>query len=481
MPRLYREAPLASIWEGSGNVMSLDVLRALTRSPRSLEVFLAEVEQAQGADSRLDARVEQLQGAVRRPGDARDARAARGRSDGAVPAGLAARPPRAAGGRRRLLRLAPGAATAAWSTARCRRAATSRRSSRASPPAALSARARRRTAGPTDLAMMPLRASNMQLARIFGIRIGVSASWFFVLFFLIYWLSNEYFHELLGGSHDDRLPRRGRGRARLLRLADPARARPRARRAAARHPDRRASTCGSSAACRRCAASRRRAGEEFKVAAAGPAVTLAAVRPVRRWRARCCVEQPALHRRGAHRAKASRPRPALALIGWLGVHQRDAVRLQHRARVPARRRAHRARRDLVAHRRPQPRDAAHRPLRPGLRDRRSACSGCGRLRDAPAHPRPAHDGARLLPLPGRRRGGRAGRARAAHQGHHGRRTSWIASPSRSRRARRCSTPRSSSSCATAGRGSRSSTRPATSSAWCASSASRARSRRGARR
>jgi putative acyl-CoA dehydrogenase len=57
MPRLYREAPLASIWEGSGNVMSLDVLRALTRSPRALEVFFAEVEQAAGADARLDARV----------------------------------------------------------------------------------------------------------------------------------------------------------------------------------------------------------------------------------------------------------------------------------------------------------------------------------------------------------------------------------------------------------------------------------------
>jgi Zn-dependent protease len=40
---------------------------------------------------------------------------------------------------------------------------------------------------------------NLQLARIFGIRIGVSASWFFVLFFLIYWLS-EYFHKVLGGS-----------------------------------------------------------------------------------------------------------------------------------------------------------------------------------------------------------------------------------------------------------------------------------------
>jgi Zn-dependent protease len=40
---------------------------------------------------------------------------------------------------------------------------------------------------------------NLQLARIFGIRIGVSVSWFFVLFFLIYWLS-EYFHNVLGGS-----------------------------------------------------------------------------------------------------------------------------------------------------------------------------------------------------------------------------------------------------------------------------------------
>jgi putative acyl-CoA dehydrogenase len=60
MPRLYREAPLASIWEGSGNVMSLDVLRALTRSPRSLEVFLEEVELAHGADRRLDARVQEL-------------------------------------------------------------------------------------------------------------------------------------------------------------------------------------------------------------------------------------------------------------------------------------------------------------------------------------------------------------------------------------------------------------------------------------
>ncbi len=60
MPRLYREAPLASIWEGSGNVMSLDVLRALVRTPRTLEVFMAEVGEATGADRRLDAHVGRL-------------------------------------------------------------------------------------------------------------------------------------------------------------------------------------------------------------------------------------------------------------------------------------------------------------------------------------------------------------------------------------------------------------------------------------
>ena len=62
MPRLYREAPLASIWEGSGNVMSLDVLRALSRTPRSLEVFMHEVEQGSGADPRLDRSITDLKG-----------------------------------------------------------------------------------------------------------------------------------------------------------------------------------------------------------------------------------------------------------------------------------------------------------------------------------------------------------------------------------------------------------------------------------
>jgi putative acyl-CoA dehydrogenase len=55
MPRLYREAPLASIWEGSGNVMALDVLRALARSPEAFDAFFAEIDEAAGDDPRLDA------------------------------------------------------------------------------------------------------------------------------------------------------------------------------------------------------------------------------------------------------------------------------------------------------------------------------------------------------------------------------------------------------------------------------------------
>ena len=54
LPRLYRDAPLNSIWEGSGNVTALDLLRALSRTPESLEVLRAELAQAEGSDARLD-------------------------------------------------------------------------------------------------------------------------------------------------------------------------------------------------------------------------------------------------------------------------------------------------------------------------------------------------------------------------------------------------------------------------------------------
>lgn len=60
MPRLLREAPLNSLWEGSGNVQALDVLRALQREPRALDAFLREVGRARGADHRLDAAIKGL-------------------------------------------------------------------------------------------------------------------------------------------------------------------------------------------------------------------------------------------------------------------------------------------------------------------------------------------------------------------------------------------------------------------------------------
>ena len=62
MPRLYREAPLNSIWEGSGSVQALDALRALARDPNGLEVILDEVGEAAGAEPRLDAFVRRLRG-----------------------------------------------------------------------------------------------------------------------------------------------------------------------------------------------------------------------------------------------------------------------------------------------------------------------------------------------------------------------------------------------------------------------------------
>src|SRR6185369_9141945 len=61
MPRLYREAPLYSIWEGSGNVMCLDVLRALTKDRSTLDALLAEFNFTAGADKRLDQYVAGIQ------------------------------------------------------------------------------------------------------------------------------------------------------------------------------------------------------------------------------------------------------------------------------------------------------------------------------------------------------------------------------------------------------------------------------------
>jgi putative acyl-CoA dehydrogenase len=69
MARLYREAPLNSIWEGSGNVQCLDVLRAIQKSPESLRALLAEIREARGAAHRLDLFVNELQAQLERPED----------------------------------------------------------------------------------------------------------------------------------------------------------------------------------------------------------------------------------------------------------------------------------------------------------------------------------------------------------------------------------------------------------------------------
>ncbi|MCH0561603.1 MULTISPECIES: acyl-CoA dehydrogenase family protein [unclassified Streptomyces] len=60
LPRLVRESPLNSVWEGAGNVQALDVLRVLRREPRSLDAYLVEIGRARGADHRLDTAAKNL-------------------------------------------------------------------------------------------------------------------------------------------------------------------------------------------------------------------------------------------------------------------------------------------------------------------------------------------------------------------------------------------------------------------------------------
>ena len=60
MPRLYREAPVNAIWEGSGNVQCLDIARAIQRSPQTLQAYFAEVSSVQGESATLDRHVAAL-------------------------------------------------------------------------------------------------------------------------------------------------------------------------------------------------------------------------------------------------------------------------------------------------------------------------------------------------------------------------------------------------------------------------------------
>lgn len=60
MPRLYRQSPLNAIWEGSGNVIALDILRAIAREPESLEAVRVEIRSAQGQNKHLDQHIAKL-------------------------------------------------------------------------------------------------------------------------------------------------------------------------------------------------------------------------------------------------------------------------------------------------------------------------------------------------------------------------------------------------------------------------------------
>src|SRR5690606_25511548 len=69
MARIHREAPLLSIWEGTGNVAALDALRAMAREPQTLDAYFAEVELAAGADARFDDALARLKKELSSPDD----------------------------------------------------------------------------------------------------------------------------------------------------------------------------------------------------------------------------------------------------------------------------------------------------------------------------------------------------------------------------------------------------------------------------
>lgn len=77
MARLYREAPVNSIWEGSGNVMCLDVLRAISRETEGFQRLLQELEDAAAAHAALAARVHTLRQLLQAPDEEREACARR--------------------------------------------------------------------------------------------------------------------------------------------------------------------------------------------------------------------------------------------------------------------------------------------------------------------------------------------------------------------------------------------------------------------
>lgn len=105
LPRTYREAPLMSVWEGSGNVQALDVLRALQREPDTVDAFFGELAHTAGVSRRLDAAVAQLRSMLDAGVDEGQARELTGRMARCLQASL-------------LLRYAPDVVADAYCAAR---------------------------------------------------------------------------------------------------------------------------------------------------------------------------------------------------------------------------------------------------------------------------------------------------------------------------------------------------------------------------
>ena len=130
MPRLYREAPLMGIWEGSGNVSALDTLRAMATRPECVDVLFDELAETTGQDPRLDAHVDDAQAAARGSRDHPVPRPQGRRGHQPRAAGLAAGAPRPSRGRRGVPRHPAG-----WCVGRRVRNHAHRAGSRADPGA----------------------------------------------------------------------------------------------------------------------------------------------------------------------------------------------------------------------------------------------------------------------------------------------------------------------------------------------------------
>ena len=104
MPRLYRQAPLNSIWEGSGNIMCLDVLRAMRKHPRSVDALFTELAEGAARSAGLLRHIDRIRAELADADVVESLRPPRGRADRACAASHDPRAARARRSRRRILR-----------------------------------------------------------------------------------------------------------------------------------------------------------------------------------------------------------------------------------------------------------------------------------------------------------------------------------------------------------------------------------------